>query len=496
MEFKGRIKLMMLTTAALAGGFLCLTGAQVQAANYRKAVTKIAGNGNYAVYRHVSRKGPSGQFTTTKYFKHGQIQSKHSRATKRGEYWQIIVDGRTVGWVSEKFFVRNQISVAKHVALVANSSYAFPTRDAINFVTDSHGTAVNPAKVAVSQDYVSTKGTTVNYSYGLAKAAVQINVVKGKDASGSVKAQKGFHSVTTWNGGSKGSSRNWNKAHHYRSETRGNVYSANGLAFRTRLFEPRFVSLGYGQAGDPMGQVGVIPEGINVHDGLFTTSIFTSNNNQHGHLVTYNLKALRSRFAAQNLTTMKWSTFKSYAKNIKVSPYIKLGHGQSLGASASYIYVLANDNNYKNGPRSEEVMQIRKSDMQINQIWTIRIASNRYIHNATFVGDDTMYALFHNGGYNKYEYWKLTRSGDQWHARQIGATAGNFVTNSPVQGFAYGNGHFYIGYNDYLFKVASDGKAEKSYHFRTRRETEGLSFAGSRLYLGLAQRAELLSARQ
>ena len=36
-------------------------------------------------------------------------------------------------------------------------------------------------------------------------------------------------------------------------------------------------------------------------------------------------------------------------------------------------------------------MQIRKSDMQINKIWTIRVAENRYIHNATFVGDNTMY---------------------------------------------------------------------------------------------------------
>ncbi|ADZ07031.1 hypothetical protein LAC30SC_04345 [Lactobacillus amylovorus] len=75
----------------------------------------------------------------------------------------------------------------------------------------------------------------------------------------------------------------------------------------------------------------------------------------------------------------------------------------SLGSSSNYIYVLANDNNYSNGPRSEEVLQIRKSDMKINKIWTVRISDDRYVHNATFVGDNTMHALFHNGGYDNYK---------------------------------------------------------------------------------------------
>ena len=145
------------------------------------------------------------------------------------------------------------------------------------------------------------------------------------------------------------------------------------------------MSLGYGQAGDAMGQVGVIPEGMTVNNGIFTTSLFTSSNSQYGHLVSYNLNALKSKYAPQNLTTMKWSTFKSYAKNIKVSPYIKLGHGQSLSSSSNYIYVLANDNKYNNGPASEEILQISKSDMKINKIWTFRISDNRYIHNATFL---------------------------------------------------------------------------------------------------------------
>ncbi len=41
--------------------------------------------------------------------------------------------------------------------------------------------------------------------------------------------------------------------------------------------------------------------------------------------------------------------------------------------------------------------------MKINKIRTVRISDDRYVHNATFVGDNTMYALFHNSGYDNYK---------------------------------------------------------------------------------------------
>lgn len=64
---------------------------------------------------------------------------------------------------------------------------------------------------------------------------------------------------------------------------------------------------------------------------------------------------------------------------------------------------------------------------------------------------------------------------------------------APVQGFAYGNGHFYVGFNDNIFKVAENGTAEKHYRFNVRREIEGISASGSTLYVQFAQRAELTS---
>ncbi|NRO05003.1 hypothetical protein IMAU30002_01704 [Lactobacillus helveticus] len=95
-------KKLILAGLLLAGSLLTINGqaSTVQAKSYGKAVTKIAGNGNYAIYHNVSSKGPSGKFTSTKYFKHGQIQSKKSMSTKKGTFWRIIVDGRDVGWVN------------------------------------------------------------------------------------------------------------------------------------------------------------------------------------------------------------------------------------------------------------------------------------------------------------------------------------------------------------------------------------------------------------
>lgn len=468
---------------------------QVKAHSYAKAVTKIAGPKTYLIYHRVCRKGPLANFTSTKYFKHAQLQARTYVKTRKGRYWKIIVDGRPVGWVNQHFFRRNQISVAKRITLVANNSYAFPTRDAINYATNATGTAINPAQVRVSIPYVKTKATEVDYHSGKAKARAYVNVIPGQDAVSKIVPKNGFPTVKSWAGSSKGHSRNWDPAHDFGTETRGDHFNSKGFVLRTRLFQPRFLSLPYGGSADAMGQVGVVPEGITVNHGIFICSLFNSSNEEHGHLVSYNLHAIKSKIAAQNLTTMSWPSFKFYAHHIKVSPYLKLGHGQALGSSKHYVYVMANDHLYGNGPRSEEIFQIDKDNLKINQIWTFRISPDRYIHNATFVGDHTMYALFHDGAKSHYEYWRLTLEDNRWQAQEVGATQGNFVTNSPVQGFTYYKEHFWVGFNDNLFEVAQDGTAEKHYHFKTRRELEGLSATQGRLYAELAKRTELTDGR-
>ncbi|MDF7669426.1 SH3-like domain-containing protein [Lactobacillus sp. ESL0703] len=478
----------------------------VNAKSYSKAVTKVAGDGNYTIYHHASTKGPTGAFTSTKYFKHANLQSKRSVTTKKGKFWQIIVDGRTVGWVNQNFFAKNKIVVAKKVSLVENSSYDFPTRDAISVAADSQGTAINPSDVKASPAKINTSRpgtTTINFQYGSAKASVEVTV-RDNQNEGIARADQipksGPTPVSTWKGSSKSSSRNWNAKHHYGFETKSNTFKAGDLTLKTQLYQPRFVSLDYNKAADKMGQVGVIPEGITVNGKNFTVAVFNNSSDDKGHLVSYDLVHI-NKYRAQNLPGLSWSTFKKYASHIKVSPYIKLGHGQSLGSSSKYLYVMANNNKLHNSSASEEILQIRKSDMQINQIWSFRIVngnSPRYIHNATFSGDNTMYCLFHNGSNGRYEYWKVTRDGDTWTPVEVGATQSNFIGNgSPVQGFTYDASHnqFYIGFNDYLFRVGQDGTYKGKNKLHVKREIEGLAVSGSKLYVEFAQRGELTAGK-
>ena len=71
-------KKLILAGLLIAGSLLTINGQAntVQAKSYGKAVTKIAGNGNYAIYHNVSSKGPSVEVTSTKYFRLGKRQSK------------------------------------------------------------------------------------------------------------------------------------------------------------------------------------------------------------------------------------------------------------------------------------------------------------------------------------------------------------------------------------------------------------------------------------
>lgn len=78
--------------------------------------------------------------------------------------------GRPLGWVSEKWFVRNKISAAKQIYLVEDDN-RFNYKDAISYVTDAHGTMVDPANGAVK---ASLSGDKLTFTYGKAKTTVEL----------------------------------------------------------------------------------------------------------------------------------------------------------------------------------------------------------------------------------------------------------------------------------------------------------------------------------
>lgn len=471
-------------------------------------VSKMPGTKNMGIYAKVTKKGASKKVTTTKYFKYSKIQSTASKKTKKGTYAYIYANGRPLGWVSEKWFVRNKISAAKQIYLVEDDN-RFNYKDAISYVTDAHGTMVNPANGAVK---ASLSGNKLTFTYGKAKTTVELvkTANPNRNLKPAVSAKKGPKEVVSTRKHS-GSSKNWNAAHRYGTETSGNRWTSGGLTLVTQLWEPRNLSL---ETND-WQQVGPVMEGLAVNGGWAYSSWYWSaaaSDQLKGNIVAFNMKKL-NKYQAQYLSPrsylykkLSFGKFKSYSQNVKVSPYMRLGHGQSLGASSKYIYALANENKLpggaSNGFYSEEILQLKKSDLTINKVWSIRVdvgSSGRYFYNAAFAGDNTMYGVFHNAAFGRYEFWRLNLVNNRWQVSQVTATQSHFVKqqagSSPVQGFSVSGSNMYLAFNNLIFKLQTDGTYQKTWKHVSNREIEGLASDGSQLYAQLAQRGEILSGR-
>ncbi|KRM38474.1 hypothetical protein FC39_GL001243 [Lactobacillus hamsteri DSM 5661 = JCM 6256] len=475
-----------------------------QISDYPKTETKLAGRKDFPIYRNISKNGGINAFSSTKYFKTGLLQSQRFAKTKQGIFDELYVNGRKVGWVNQKFFLRNEISVAKHISLVRNPYYNFPTQDAIAYLVNKNGTLINPNQVKVSQSQISSAEPgnyriSFHYKNLVTYAHVQVrnNLNEGITVADKIPIP-GPKESKSFTGSSRSSSKNWNYENGYQPETEINKYNGNNShTMKTRFYQPRFHLLDYYDNSE-LDQVGVIPEGINLFNNHLLVSYFSQPNSSHGHLVTYNLNKLIDPIQSQNLLTMSWTDFKRTSQNISVSPYLNLGHGQSLGMTKKYIYVLANDNKEANSANSEILLQISRKNYQIKHLWTLKVWNHssyfpRYFHNAYIINSHLMYAVFHNASKTSYEYWRLTRQGNSWTPTEISATQSNFVNNqSPLQGFTYANNHFFLAFNDNLFMVNRSGKVLKHYHFHTLRETEGVAIRKNQPYIELARRPELL----
>lgn len=485
----------------------------VQTSTSYDLMVKVGSGRHYNVYKRIKDGKPSGKIADASDYQYAHIQSDQRIKTQKATYWRIYVDGRKVGYVNQNYFTRNTIAVPKAVSLVRNSHYNFDPTDAISYVTNYMGTVIDNEEVKISKDMIDCSDPgiyKVKYSYGNAKATVKVAVRKStkegiadadrmsaKSFNGDLKSWKTYY----------GSSANYvTKTDFTPDKTRHTYDSDNGkLTFRTRFFQPVLLSVARDiKDDDYLNRVGHIPEGITMSDGWLYTSLLSSTTINNGHIVGYNLNHLTNAFNGQYLLDMSQKKFNSYAKNIKVSPYIPIGHGQAMGATDKYIYVLNNDNkvSYKSN-LSEELIQIRKSDMCINKIWTFKCwnggdAEGRYFQNGVVVNDHKMYTTLYNKAKKQTEYWEFNRTGDNWYPTMVGATEGGIVSNTYTQGFTYDSKHdnFYIAFNDVIAKIAKDGEVKDTYQFHTGREIEGIAVANNKLYTNLAQRAELLESNQ
>lgn len=579
-----RFALGMMTSAALMAGL----ASQVQASSkdYSKStktdlVTKIMGDKSYQVYSSlkleevtkkvktktkekkkvaVKKKSKKGKtkykwVTKTAYknvkkkewkfgkkltassdFRYAHVQSKSYKVKDGKRYYYIYVDGRPVGYVNEKAFALSKANVVSQVSLVNNpsDSVGFNAEDAINYVTDQHGSLVDNDSVEIScksaklnisdTGYVSSRkaGTAVlTFKYGKAKATSKLTVrgdaKEGISSADVTPVKTDLPEIKTWSA-SDGASLSpsstttsedaVSSSHKYwATDMSGN---AKGADIETIFYHPAVLSAP--GSSNLEAKVSSAVQGIDFYDNDLVTSNLdlgqADNREARGHMVYYNMRGVK-KYNWQLIPSkmLSFNTWLSYIKNIKVSPYMKLGHGQSVGSTKKYVYVLANWNRSNNWSNSQELIRVKKSTMEIDKIWTFKVWNGsakypRIFLNADVIDDNTLIALFHNASKHRYEYWKISRSGDSFKAKEVGATGSDLISNSAeVQGFVWDSAYdvYYIAFNDYLFKIGAGldggteaGKLLNYYKFDTGREFEGLGSYKGELYVNLNHPTETL----
>lgn len=453
------------------------------------------------IYQRLTRRGPSRSLCMAQTFKHSNVQASAVRKVHSRKYCYVWIDGHKAGWISQGAFLKRKIAVVPQISLVKNAHYSFPTRDAINYAVDAAGNVVDPSKVKVSRAEISSGKSgsyRVTYSYGKARAYTIVHVrsnAKEEIVSANKTPQTG-KSACSWFKHYK-TSGNWGRS--FAPETKPHRLKNGPFKLKTYFYQPATLC----QGDSVTGTVGPVPEGMTVSNGSMYATMYHSPHDTRAHIVSYQLGQIPNRYIMQKLPWLPWSQFVSLASHVKVSPYLKLGHGQAIGSTSHYLYVIANNHLLRKTPQSEELMQISKKNLQIKRIWTFKVwnhsvRTGRYFHSATFVNDHQFIAVYHDATDHRFEYWEVTRSGNSWYPKEIGATRGDFMRNdSPVQGIAYDKHkkQIYLAFNDYLFKLKRSGRVLASGHFHTGREFEGISVNGRHLYAELAQRPELLWQR-
>lgn len=496
-----------------------------------KWVTKTA-------YKNVKKKEWKfgKKLTASADFRYAHVQSKSYKVKGGKRYYYIYVDGRPVGYVNEKAFALLKANVVSQVSLVNNpsDSVGFNAEDAINYVTDQHGSLVDNDSVEIScksaelnisdTGYVSSRkaGTAVlTFKYGKAKATSKLTVrgdaKEGISSADVTPVKTDLPEIETWSasdGASLSSSSTItskdavSSSHKYwATDMSGN---AKGADIETIFYHPAVLSAP--GSSNLEAKVSSAVQGIDFYDNDLVTSNLdlgqADNREARGHMVYYNMRKVKKcNWQLIPSKMLSFNTWLSYIKNIKVSPYMKLGHGQSVGSTKKYVYVLANWNRSNNWSNSQELIRVKKSTMEIDKIWTFKVWNGsakypRIFLNADVIDDNTLLALFHNASKHRYEYWKISRNGDSFKAKEVGATGSDLISNSAeVQGFVWDSAYdvYYIAFNDYLFKIGAGldggteaGKLLNYYKFDTGREFEGLGSYKGELYVNLNHPTETL----
>ncbi len=210
----------------------------------------------------------------------------------------------------------------------------FVTTDAINYVTDKHGSVVDVNSVKRSADRISEKTPgryVVTYRYGKASGKVAVTVRSDVNEGGISKADaklgKGGNVGKTWFPHELAFRGNYNAQVTSHTYVGTDTHGKKTAKLTTKFYEPNSFSLLEGsQETNVRGNV----QGLDVYgQDMVTTNFYggpeSSMDGAWGHMVLYQLNQV-PKYALQYIPTktLNFQLWKNYVKRIKISPYIKL----------------------------------------------------------------------------------------------------------------------------------------------------------------------------
>ena len=278
-----------------------------------KWVTKTA-------YKNVKKKWKFGKkLTVSADFRYAHVQSKSYKVKDGKRYYYIYVNGRPVGYVNEKAFALSKATVVSQVSLVNNpsDSVGFNAEDAINYVTDQHGSLVDNDSVEIScksaelnisdTGYVSSRkaGTEVlTFKYGKAKATSKLTVrgdaKEGISSADVTPVKTDLPEIETWsaNDGASSStitSKDAVSSSHKYWATKTMSGNAKGADIETIFYHPAVLSAP--GSSNLEAKVSSAVQGIDFYDNDLVTSNLdlgqADNWEARGHMVYYNMRKVK-----------------------------------------------------------------------------------------------------------------------------------------------------------------------------------------------------------
>lgn len=164
--------------------------------------------------------------------------------------------------------------------------------------------------------------------------------------------------------------------------------------------------------------------------------------------------------------------YSSKGKVLKKSNKQLIGHGQAISYMDGFLYQLADIR----GNKQYKLQKIDPHTLKSIRNWTIPAEIHPNV--IAMLDDQTVAAVSKTAtGYeiNKIHLTSKQNATRDWREKIVVTGLIGTTADHVVQGFAYGNGRYYILSNGQYMTITKTGKSKKIIHLNTKREPEGIA---------------------